>query len=305
MTNPTLPRLLFLLSLPALILPLHAGAQEAEPPAEAPVATSPPEAVPEPPPVVLTPEAVNAAMFDGNPLPEEGQSPIVLKLQVLLDRAGFSPGVIDGVMGDNVEKAIIATEFVAGLPQDGLLDAEVWNVLQPLARDSGAGRIPDHGGRSRRAVRSRSPLRLCRAREAAAQRLSHAERDVRRAFPHGPGPAPPVEPGRRLRGARHGDRRDGGRRAAVGNAGDPHHRRQEPRAASRLRRRQSPGGLLSRHDRQRRDALAVGHASGQCHRPRRRLLLPAGGQLPAGRQHRAGSPFRRARTIPSGRPGST
>jgi lipoprotein-anchoring transpeptidase ErfK/SrfK len=133
MTNPTLPRLLFLLSLPALILPLHAGAQEAEPPAEAPVATSPPEAVPEPPPVVLTPEAVNAAMFDGNPLPEEGQSPIVLKLQVLLDRAGFSPGVIDGVMGDNVSKAITATEFAAGLPQDGLLDAEVWNALQPLA----------------------------------------------------------------------------------------------------------------------------------------------------------------------------
>jgi peptidoglycan hydrolase-like protein with peptidoglycan-binding domain len=133
MTYPTLPRLLFLLSLPAIILlPLNLRAQEAEPPVDAPAATSPPATAPEPAPVALTPEVVNAAMFDGNPLPE-GQSPIVLKLQVLLDRAGFSPGVIDGVMGDNVRKAIVATEFVAGLPQDGLLDAEVWAVLQPFA----------------------------------------------------------------------------------------------------------------------------------------------------------------------------
>ena len=73
-------------------------------------------------------------MFDGNPIPE-GQSAIVLKLQVLLDRAGFSPGVIDGVMGGNVAKAIVATEFVSGLPQDGLLDADVWNVLLPLAQE--------------------------------------------------------------------------------------------------------------------------------------------------------------------------
>lgn len=116
-----------------MLMPLAARAQEAEPPAEVPAATSPAGAAPEPPPVVLTPEAVNAATFDGTPLPEEGQSAIVLKLQVLLDRAGFSPGVIDGVMGGNVQKAIIATEFVAGLPQDGVLDAEVWNVLQALA----------------------------------------------------------------------------------------------------------------------------------------------------------------------------
>jgi lipoprotein-anchoring transpeptidase ErfK/SrfK len=109
-----------------MLLPLDVRAQEAEPP----VATTSPST--QPPPVVLTPEAANSAMFDGNPLPE-GQSAIVLKLQVLLDRAGFSPGVIDGVMGDNVRKAIVAAEFVAGLPQDGMLDAEVWAVLQPFA----------------------------------------------------------------------------------------------------------------------------------------------------------------------------
>ncbi len=133
MTNPTLSRLLLLPLSALLLLPPQVQGQEAAPPAEPPAATSPAEAAPEPPPVVLTPEAVNAAVFDGNPLPEKAPSPIVLKLQVLLDRAGFSPGVIDGVMGDNVRKAIVATEFVTGLPQDGILDAEVWAALQPLA----------------------------------------------------------------------------------------------------------------------------------------------------------------------------
>jgi len=110
--------------------PVAAYAQDAAPPAEPPTASATPE--PPPPPVDLSPDAINAAIFDGNPLPE-GASPIVLKLQVLLDRAGFSPGVIDGIMGDNVGKAITAAEFVTGLPQDGLLDAEIWAVLQPLA----------------------------------------------------------------------------------------------------------------------------------------------------------------------------
>ncbi|MBN9348945.1 MAG: L,D-transpeptidase, partial [Devosia sp.] len=35
-------------------------------------------------------------------------------------------------MGDNVSKAITAAEFITGLPQDGLLDADVWAVLAPI-----------------------------------------------------------------------------------------------------------------------------------------------------------------------------
>jgi lipoprotein-anchoring transpeptidase ErfK/SrfK len=53
----------------------------------------------------------------------------IVKLQVLLDRAGASPGVIDGFMGDNVEKAIAAVEAMAGLPVDGVLDADVLSRL--------------------------------------------------------------------------------------------------------------------------------------------------------------------------------
>jgi len=76
----------------------------------------------------LSPDAVNLAAFTGEPIPE-GRSALVLKLQVLLDRAGYSPGVIDGVMGENVGKAIVAAEAAAGLEQDGVLDGTLWQVL--------------------------------------------------------------------------------------------------------------------------------------------------------------------------------
>lgn len=54
---------------------------------------------------------------------------LVAKLQVLLDRKGFSVGVIDGFQGENVAKAIWALEFAEGLEPDGLLDDDVWAAL--------------------------------------------------------------------------------------------------------------------------------------------------------------------------------
>ena len=58
------------------------------------------------------------------------QSPMILKLQVMLDRAHASPGVIDGYNGDNVSKAVAAVEAMLGLPVDGIVDKEVWNTLE-------------------------------------------------------------------------------------------------------------------------------------------------------------------------------
>jgi len=58
------------------------------------------------------------------------QSPLVARLQVLLDRAGASPGVIDGYFGDNVAKAVRAFEQMRGLPIDGVPDEAVWNLLE-------------------------------------------------------------------------------------------------------------------------------------------------------------------------------
>ena len=76
----------------------------------------------------VEPEAINTAAYDGGPL-EDGQNPLVVKLQVLLDRAAISPGVIDGYWGENVRTAIMAYERREGLPADGELDAQVWKKL--------------------------------------------------------------------------------------------------------------------------------------------------------------------------------
>ena len=77
----------------------------------------------------LTMEAVNQARFEEALDTREGASPLVLKAQILLDRNGASPGVIDGLYGDNVAKAISTFENVNGLSEDGKLDAEVWSAL--------------------------------------------------------------------------------------------------------------------------------------------------------------------------------
>jgi lipoprotein-anchoring transpeptidase ErfK/SrfK len=57
------------------------------------------------------------------------QRNLMVKLQVLLDRAGISPGVIDGYPGENVAKSIAAFEAVYGFPVDGTLDPDIWAVL--------------------------------------------------------------------------------------------------------------------------------------------------------------------------------
>ncbi|HZH51292.1 MAG TPA: L,D-transpeptidase [Microvirga sp.] len=66
---------------------------------------------------------------------EKGISPAVIKAQVLLDRARFSPGVIDGRDGENVQNAIKAFEKEKGLTVDGKLDEELWTKLTETSSD--------------------------------------------------------------------------------------------------------------------------------------------------------------------------
>ncbi len=84
-------------------------------------------------PAPLTREAIESAVFEPAPAPVEGQpaqpDAATARAQILLDRANFSPGVIDGLGGDNTRQAIAAFEKAAGLPQDGVLDAEVFRRL--------------------------------------------------------------------------------------------------------------------------------------------------------------------------------
>ncbi|HUQ34756.1 MAG TPA: L,D-transpeptidase [Aestuariivirga sp.] len=76
----------------------------------------------------LTPDEINAAEFiDALP---EGVSPLTVKLQVLLDRAGANPGVIDGVAGENVTRAIRGFEEINGLEVDGIMTPALWERLR-------------------------------------------------------------------------------------------------------------------------------------------------------------------------------
>lgn len=54
---------------------------------------------------------------------------LLIRVQVLLDRAHFSPGVIDGQDGENLKNAVAAYERANGLPEDGLMDPDVWAKL--------------------------------------------------------------------------------------------------------------------------------------------------------------------------------
>jgi lipoprotein-anchoring transpeptidase ErfK/SrfK len=62
---------------------------------------------------------------------QEGEAidPALIRLQVLLDRSRFSPGVIDGLHGDNVAKAIEAYEQANGLDADGKPDEALLSKL--------------------------------------------------------------------------------------------------------------------------------------------------------------------------------
>jgi lipoprotein-anchoring transpeptidase ErfK/SrfK len=80
------------------------------------------------PALALTAEEIDAATYESGDLPEE-RSALTAKLQVLLDRAGISPGVIDGVKGGMSESAIRAFENREGLEADGVLDEDVWAAL--------------------------------------------------------------------------------------------------------------------------------------------------------------------------------
>ncbi|EFL89335.1 L,D-transpeptidase [Ahrensia sp. R2A130] len=59
----------------------------------------------------------------------------MIRLQTLLDRAGSSPGVIDGLMGKSTSAAIAAYEAMQGMNVDGEMDDEVW---QAMSKDADA-----------------------------------------------------------------------------------------------------------------------------------------------------------------------
>lgn len=83
----------------------------------------------------FTAEAINAATFTGKLPSDAKEHPLAVKVQVLLDRIHFSPGEIDGLFGENVEKALIAFAEANGLPSTKVLTADIWDKLQATSSD--------------------------------------------------------------------------------------------------------------------------------------------------------------------------
>jgi lipoprotein-anchoring transpeptidase ErfK/SrfK len=75
----------------------------------------------------LTPQAIEDAA-PGNK-PARGLDATTIKAGILLDRAGFSPGVIDGRGGENFKKALAAYQAANRLEPSGRLDQATWSRL--------------------------------------------------------------------------------------------------------------------------------------------------------------------------------
>jgi lipoprotein-anchoring transpeptidase ErfK/SrfK len=77
----------------------------------------------------LKPDAVNSAEPSSKALSSEKATPLGIRLQVLLDRAHFSPGEIDGRFGENAKKALYAYAEAQQLPSSDTVTDEVWKKL--------------------------------------------------------------------------------------------------------------------------------------------------------------------------------
>ncbi|HEX8363424.1 MAG TPA: L,D-transpeptidase family protein [Longimicrobium sp.] len=80
----------------------------------------------------ITPVTANARVTRF-PVGRGHAGPAVLRVQTLLDRALFSPGMIDGRWGQNTEVALYWLQVREGLPATGAVDSATMSRLEALA----------------------------------------------------------------------------------------------------------------------------------------------------------------------------
>src|SRR5712671_6800902 len=78
----------------------------------------------------MKPDAINSAEPSVKALSNEKATPFGIRFQVLLDRAHFSPGEIDGKFGENARKALRAFAEARQLSSADRPTEEVWKALR-------------------------------------------------------------------------------------------------------------------------------------------------------------------------------
>ena len=79
--------------------------------------------------------SINNAEYRSKAAAEDKIDAAIVKAQVLLDRAQFSPGEIDGKLGENAEKALRAFAEAKSLASDRPFTEEVWKKLVEASPD--------------------------------------------------------------------------------------------------------------------------------------------------------------------------
>jgi lipoprotein-anchoring transpeptidase ErfK/SrfK len=79
--------------------------------------------------------AINNAELGSKPPAQDKIDAVTVKTQVLLDRALFSPGEIDGKLGENARKALKAFAEANNLAADKPLTPEIWTKLSGISKD--------------------------------------------------------------------------------------------------------------------------------------------------------------------------
>lgn len=109
------------LALLFLIVPLALAARP-------PLPSDKQRSAPAPQPAAQAARPAPARPAEGDPSPQ-----VTGDVQVLLDRAGFSPGVLDGKAGSNTAKALSAFQAAQALPPTGEVDDATWEKLLAVA----------------------------------------------------------------------------------------------------------------------------------------------------------------------------